>query len=146
MTRAASIIEWLKSEPAFRDAATRLAGMVELQAMLNAAYPQAPLTVLSLGEDGTLAVATRNAADAARLRQLEPSVVAGLRNRGAPVARLRIRPRRNRDLMASQPAGAPRAPIPAATLSHFEALESQAQSEGLRQAIRALLRHQRNVD
>ena len=146
MTRPTNIIDWLRTEPAFRDAASRLARLVELQAMLAAAYPQAPLTVLSLGEDGTLALATRNAADAARLRQLEPSVVAALRRRGAPVERLRIRPRRNLDRMTTGPVNAPRAPIPADALASFEALEHQSQSEGLRRAISALLRHQRAAD
>lgn len=94
-SKRASAIDWLQAEPAFREVASRLASMVELQAMVSASYPQSPLTVLSLSEDGTLAIAARNAAEAARLRQLEPTLVDHLRRRGAAVARLRIRTRRN---------------------------------------------------
>ena len=86
-------IDSLQTEPVFRELASRLASMVELQAMVSAAYPRASLTVLSLSEDGTLAIAARNAAEAARLRQVEPSLVESLRGRGAAVNRLRIRTR-----------------------------------------------------
>ena len=122
--------------------ASRLAGQVELQAMLAASYPQAPLVVLTLS-DGTLSVAARNAADAARLRQLEPTVIANLKRRGAGVERLRIRTRRNTDDSASAPRFTPRTPIPATALDGFAQLEGEAQSDTLRRAIAQLLRHQR---
>jgi len=142
-TKRASALDWLQAEPAFREVASRLASMVELQAMVSASYPQSPLTVLSLSDDGTLAIAARNAAEAARLRQLEPTLVDNLRRRGAAVARLRIRTRRNVGEAVRPPAGSPRGQIPEAALSGFEAIEASAQSEGLRRALAALIRHQR---
>jgi hypothetical protein len=141
--KRASAIDWLKVEPAFREVASRLASMVELQAMVSASYSQSPLTVLSLSEDGTLAIAARNAAEAARLRQLEPTLVDNLRRRGAAVARLRIRTRRNTADAVRPPPGPPRTPIPESALSGFEAIEASAQSEGLRRALAALIRRQR---
>ncbi|MFM7569069.1 MAG: DciA family protein [Betaproteobacteria bacterium] len=146
MSGRASAIDWLKAEPAFREVASRLSSMVELQAMVAASYPQSPVTVLSLSDDGTLAVAARNAAEAARLRQLEPTVVARLRQRGAAVQRLRIRSRRTADAVAQAPSGKPRGPIPQDALQAFESLQAQAQSEVLRRALGSLLRHQRAQD
>jgi hypothetical protein len=146
MSGRASAIDWLKAEPAFREVASRLSSMVELQAMVAASYPQSPVTVLSLSEDGTLAVAARNAAEAARLRQLEPTVVARLRQRGAAVQRLRIRSRRTADAVSQAPSGKPRDPIPQNALQAFESLQAQAQSEVLRRALGSLLRHQRAQD
>lgn len=146
MSGRASAIDWLKAEPAFREVASRLSSMVELQAMVAASYPQSPVTVLSLSEDGTLAVAARNAAEAARLRQLEPTVVARLRQRGAAVQRLRIRSRRTADAVSQAPSAKPRDPIPQNALQAFESLQAQAQSEVLRRALGSLLRHQRAQD
>jgi hypothetical protein len=136
-------IDSLQTEPVFRELASRLASMVELQAMVSAAYPQASLTVLSLSEDGTLAIAARNAAEAARLRQVEPSLVESLRGRGAAVNRLRIRTRRTLIDAARLAPPALRAPIPESALAAFDELGKTSESDGLKRAIERLVHHQR---
>ncbi len=136
-------IDWLHGEPAFRELASRLASLVELQAMVSATYPQSPLTVLSLSEDGTLALAARNAAEAARVRQLETTLVTGLRRRGAAVQRLRIRTRRTLAESARAPAPKHRAPIPDSALEAFATLETHTESDGLRRALADLVRRHR---
>ena len=136
-------IDSLHTDPVFRELASRLASMVELQAMVSAAYPQAPLTVLSLSDEGTLAIAARNAAEAARLRQIEPSLVDSLRRRGAAVSRLRIRTRRTAAESARLPPPALRSPIPDSALAEFAKLGETSASDSLKRALAQLVRHQR---
>lgn len=136
-------IDSLHGDPVFRELASRLASMVELQAMVSAAYPHAPLTVLSLSDDGTLALAARNAAEAARLRQIEPSLVDSLRRRGAAVSRLRVRTRRTAAESARLPPPTLRSPIPDSALAEFAKLGDTSASDGLKRALETLVRRQR---
>jgi hypothetical protein len=133
--------DWLSTDPAYRELALRIGGLVELQAMMSASYPELRVDVLSL-EGGTLAVAARNAALAARLRQLEPSVVGALRRRGAAVERLRIRTRLGHDAGAAATPSQPRPPIPQSALSALRDVGAQVEEGALRQAIERLLTHQ----
>jgi hypothetical protein len=99
--------------------------------------------VLSLSDEGTLAIAARNAAEAARLRQIEPSLVDSLRRRGAAVSRLRIRTRRTAAESVRLPPPALRSPIPDSALAEFAKLGETSASDSLKRALAQLVRHQR---
>lgn len=125
--------------------ALRVGRLVELQAMVGACCPGLTLEVLSL-EAGTLALAAGNAAEASRLRQLEPTVVAGLRRRGAAVERLRIRTRRGQAARQAAVSGQPRQPIPAHALDTLGHLGTSIGPGRLREALERLLANRRGID
>ncbi len=135
-------IDWLQTEPAFQGLASKISGMVELQALLNRAYPHGAVEVLSL-EGDTLVVAAGHSAAAARLRQLAPSVVNAMQSRGVRVSQLRVRTRRGADGDPRRQPPAPRAPIPASALEALHTLRQEARSDSLRDALGALLRQHR---
>lgn len=138
MKRPQSAADWLGQDPEVRELALRVGRLVELQAMVSACCPGLALEVLSLDE-GTLALAAANASEASRLRQLEPSLVAALRRRGAAVERLRIRTRRGLTARNQQAAGLPRHPIPAHALHHLGDLGAALAPGRLREAVERLL-------
>ena len=145
MSSRQNVASWLGADPALRELALRIGSLVELQAMLSASYPDCPVDVLSLDE-GTLAVAARNAAEASRLRQREPSVVATLRRRGAAVERLRIRTRRNLEPPSQAMSLEPRAPIPASALDALDQLGARMEPGKLTDAISRLIAKRRAPD
>lgn len=137
-------IDWLQTEPAFQGLASKISGMVELQALLNRAYPHGAVEVLSL-EGDTLVVAAGHSAAAARLRQLAPSVVSAMQSRGVKVSQLRVRTRRSAPSDARRQAAAPRPPIPASAIEALQTLREEARSDSLRDALGSLLRQHRRA-
>lgn len=142
MKRSRSAADWLGMDPEVRDLSLRVGRLIELQALLAASVESGGIEVLSL-EDGTLAVATANASEAARLRQREPSVVAALRRRGAAVERLRIRTRRSSANAQAATPGAPRAPIPVTAIDSLARLGSDLPQGTLREALASLVARRR---
>ena len=142
MKRSRSAADWLGMDPEVRDLRLRVGRLIELQALLAASVESGGIEVLSL-EDGTLAVATANASEAARLRQREPSVVAALRRRGAAVERLRIRTRRSSTNAQAAIPGAPRAPIPVTAIDSLARLGSDLPEGTLREALASLVARRR---
>lgn len=132
---------WLDAETGFRALAARVDRLLALQGHLAAACPRIPLTVVSLDEQ-TLTVSTPNAAWAARLRQMTPTLLAVVHQDCAQVNRIRIVPQRRAEA-AARPAVAPRAAVPARALGEMAELMSGLEGSPLKQALANLIRRQR---
>ena len=137
---ARPVFAWLGEDATARALAQRADRMVALQAALALASPLSGLVALELDTAGVLRVAAPSAAAAAKLRQLEPSLVAALRRQGWTVERLRVRPQ-PREGSPPPPPLPPRDPMPAQALAAFGAIAREAPEGALRDALRALLRH-----
>lgn len=131
---------WLGQQPGFRDLSDRAERLLVLQSDLQGCAPMLGLQVLGI-ENETLLVGAAGAAAAAKLRQMEPSILGCLRARGWPIAKIRFRPR-SRGTVPTPPPPRIKPPIPDAALSALEALEASASTPALRDAIAALLRTQ----
>ena len=132
---------WLGEDPNCRQLALAAERLVALQAALVALAPLPGLIVLGLEGDGVLKVATPSAAAAAKLRQLEPSLLAGLVAKGWQVSHIRFRPRPASGAPPA-PLAEPRAPIPASALAGFDALVQGTPTGALKEALTRLLRRQ----
>src|SRR5215210_5394386 len=84
-------LSWLGEEPAFARVAEHSRRMRELQRDVARCVPAMTLTVLALDRDA-LVLAAPHAGIAAKLRQFEPTLIAGLAERGWRVTRIRFRP------------------------------------------------------
>lgn len=135
---ARPVLAWLGDDPQCRQLALQAERMVALQSALAAVSALPGLIPLALDEDGTLKVVTTSAAAAAKLRQLEPSLVAQLVAQGWVVRRIRFRPQPLSETPAPPPAE-PRAPIPAGALAQFDALARDTPAGPLKQALARLL-------
>ncbi len=131
---------WLGQQPSFRELTDRAERLLALQGDLQLCLPAQQVTVLAL-EDDTLVVAAAGSAAAAKLRQMAPSVLAGMRARGWSLARIRFRPR---PPGSAPPRPAPRikAPIPETALAGLQAPSQQVANPALQQALEQLLRTQ----
>lgn len=138
---ARPIHTWLEQESSFRAVAARVDRLVALQATLSEACPRVPMTVMSI-DDETLTVSTPNAAWAARLRQLEPTLRAALQAKRAKINRIRIVPQRAGGT-STAPARVPKQPIPAEALGALAQLRDTVEGAPLKEALTNLLRHQR---
>jgi len=136
-TPARHALGWLEGQRDFRTLTDRASRLLALQQDLRSCAAARALVALGL-EDDTLLAGTPGAAAAAKLRQLEPSIVAHLAARGWKVRRIRFRPM-PAGAVAPAPAPAERAPIPASALAGFAALSSQAASPALKDALEHLL-------
>lgn len=134
---------WLDAEASFRALAARVDRLVALQARLAEACPRVPLAVMSL-EEATLTVATPNAAWAARLRQMAPTLLEVLRRDCAQVSRIRIVPQRH-GAAPAPPAAAPRPAVPPHALAELARLTAGIEASPLKQALANLIRHQRRA-
>lgn len=134
---------WLDAEANFRALAARVDRLVALQARLAEACPRIPLVVMSL-EAATLTVATPNAAWAARLRQMAPTLLEVLRRDCAQVSRIRIVPQR-RGAAPAPVASAPRPAVPPHALAELARLTAGIEASPLKQALANLIRHQRRA-
>ena len=129
---------WLEQTPEFRALTDRADRLLALQADLALCAPGRGLTALAL-EDGALQIGTPGAAAAAKMRQLEPTLVAQLNTRGWNVRRIRFKPMRS-GMVAPPPPWAPRAPIPPDAQRALETLSVGAVSQALREALMRLAR------
>lgn len=140
-TTARSVTGWLDTESGFRALAARVDRLVALQALLAAACPRIPMTVVSVDEQ-TLTVMTPSAAWAGRLRQMTPTLLTVVRQDCAQLSRIRIVPQRRTE-GARRDAGAPRAAVPARALGELAQLMADAEGPALKQALANLIRRQR---
>ncbi|MEN9316913.1 MAG: hypothetical protein RIS35_3306 [Pseudomonadota bacterium] len=130
---------WLERQPEFQALTDRASRLLALQTDLRQCAPARGLTALGL-EDDTLVAGTAGAAAAAKLRQLEPTIIAHLAQRGWNVRRIRFRPLPIGAIAPPVPIE-PKAPIPASALEAFRSLAESASNPGLKAAVGALLRH-----
>jgi len=142
-TTARPVASWLGSESGFRALAARVDRLVALQARLVAACPHVPMTVTSLDAQ-TLTVTTPNAAWAARLRQMAPTLLAVVHQDCSEVNRIRIVPQRRAD-GPLRAASRPHAAVPERALGDFAELMAGIESSPLKQALANLIRHQRQT-
>ncbi|GAA4402161.1 hypothetical protein [Quisquiliibacterium transsilvanicum] len=131
---------WLGQQPGFKELTDRARRLLDLQADLQLCAPALGLQVLGVEEE-TLLVGAQGAAAAAKLRQVEPSILACLRARGWQLAKVRFRPR-SRGSVPPPPAPRIKPPIPEAALEQLRALAESTASPALRQALDDLLRSQ----
>jgi hypothetical protein len=139
-SQARPVFAWLGEDATARALALQADRMVALQSALALASPLPGLVALELDAAGVLRVAAPSAATAAKLRQLEPSLVAGLRRQGWSVERVRVRPQ-PREGAVPPPEAPPRGPMPAQALAAFDALAREAPEGALKEALQTLLRH-----
>jgi len=140
-TTARPVASWLDAESGFRALAARVDRLVALQARLVAACPRIPMTVVSLDAQ-TLTVTTPNAAWAARLRQMAPTLLAVVHQDCPQVNRIRILPQRRAE-GAARGLRSPRAAVPAQALGEFAQLMAGIEPSPLKQALANLIRRQR---
>lgn len=131
-------IGWLEARPEFRTLTDRAARLLALQADLRRCAPARALTALGV-EGDTLLVGTAGAAAAAKMRQLEPTIVTHLVAHGWTIRRVQFRPLPV-GAVAPRALEIPRADIPPSALAQFEAISEEASSPVLKQALANLLR------
>lgn len=136
---------WLEDAADYRSVAAQAARLIEIARHLREIHAAQEMTVLGF-DLGTLKIACKNAAEAARLRQIEPRLVAQLRHRGVAVERMKIQTTRHSSMSK---AGAPtrlstgRAPIPAATLDALGEIRERLEAGRLATALITLITRQR---
>lgn len=90
-TAPRNALAWLENQAEFQALADRAERLLALQADLSTVAPAHSLVAMGI-ENEALVVGTPNASTAAKLRQLEPSIAAALRDRGWQIKRIRFRP------------------------------------------------------
>lgn len=130
-------IGWLEQQVEFRSLAARAATLLDLQADLRRCTPGLALTVLGL-DGGDLLVGALNAPAAAKLRQLAPSILRAMQDRGWQVRRIRFRPQPASFEVSPAPARTKDA-IPAQALSELEALGEATTNLALKEALANLV-------
>ena len=135
---AGHVLAWLGRHQGFDALTARAEVLLALQADLDCLDTSATggarrLTALGL-QDDVLVLSAPGAALAAKLRQIEPSLLAGLAVRGWKVKRIRIQPQPPRQ-GAPTPPPTPKAPVPASAVAAFEALGRQVDDPGLKRAL-----------
>ncbi|HMN79495.1 MAG TPA: hypothetical protein PKA20_06145 [Burkholderiaceae bacterium] len=135
--------DWLARQPGFQDLAAHSSRLARLQADLDRCAPMKGLVVNSL-TDSVLVVTTRTAGLAAKLRQCEPSLLAGLTRSGWKVSRIRIRPQPQRAAdRPPAPAVRQKSPVPAAALAQLNELIGRTEDGPLKEALAAMVRRHR---
>lgn len=140
-----AVSDWLGEESDFRSLAAQASRLIAITQTLKNIHPQHPMIVLGL-DAGTLRLSARNASEGARIRQIEPRLVAQLRQHGIAVERLRIQSRRaetasgerTRSGLAQQ-----RQAIPDAALAELGAITAEMVPGRLGEALKTLLERQR---
>lgn len=134
---------WLEQEATFRSLTDRAGQLLALQGELRLCAPTLELIAMGIDQD-TLVVGTPGAGSAAKLRQLEPTIIARLGARGWTVKRIRFRPT-PRGMAPPAPPVRPRAPIPASVLPALTALASTVEGDALKQALEHLAKAHRRA-
>jgi hypothetical protein len=132
-TRNAS--SWLRNEPVFAALGEHAARLTALQADLEQAMPELGLLVVALERD-TLVVGAAHAAVAAKVRQIGPTVLAGLARRGWKIEKIRFKPQW-RPVAVVAPRRAKEAPS-AQAIAAIDALSDRIEDPRLRAALRRL--------
>ena len=131
---------WLDQEAGFRALADRAQRLLALQEDLRRSAAGLELTALGVEHD-CLLVGTPGAAVAAKLRQMEPTIVEDLYSRGWQIKRIRFRPQPKAGSAAARFEA--RAAIPASALARLGDLAKETSSPALKEALANLLRGQR---
>ena len=133
--RSRNVLSWLSAEPAFArlgEQATRLAA---LEADVRRALPGLALTVVAF-EHKQLVVGASHASMAAKVRQVEPTLIAALGRQGWAVEKVRFKP-----LFREPAASIPRRDKPppgAQALAQITDLSERIDHPGLKDALARL--------
>ncbi|MCL4747681.1 MAG: hypothetical protein KJZ83_20040 [Burkholderiaceae bacterium] len=137
-TASRNVLGWLEQQAEFGALADRAERLLALQSDLCACAPSHSLVAMGITNEALL-VGTANASTAAKLRQLEPSIVGALRDRGWQIKRIRFRPQPP-GANASKPAAAIKPPIPPSALGGLADLREEVSNPALKEALTNLLR------
>ena len=97
-----TVSQALKRDPRFQALQTHLDTLTRLQAALDAGWPQLRLKVRNL-KAGSLSLTAPSAAQAARLRQIEPSLLQALQTQEREVTRIVFKPQTRRAIIEPPP-------------------------------------------
>jgi hypothetical protein len=126
---------WLRTEPGFARLGEQAGRLAALQADLARGVPTLPLTVVAFERD-TLVVGAAHAAVAAKVRQMEPTILGALARRGWRIQKIRFkpqwRPEPSRPKRRDQDMPGPEA------VAGIEALSEQVEDPRLKAALRRL--------
>jgi hypothetical protein len=133
--RARNAEAWLRAEPGFAALREQAARLADLQADLARCVPGLGLVAVALERD-LLVVGAAHAAVAAKVRQVEPTIVAALAQRGWAIRRIRFKPQ-----WRPAPGGPARAPKSApgpGAIAEVAALAERVEDPALKAALRRL--------
>lgn len=128
-------ITWLRTEPGFARLGEQASRLAALQEDLKRSMPTLVLSVIALEKD-TLVVGAAHAAVAAKVRQLEPTLIAALARRGWKIDRIRFKPQW-RPVETAPVRTVKNGPGPEATAG-IEALAVQVEDPRLKAALHRL--------
>jgi hypothetical protein len=133
--RSASALDWLRGDPSFAHLSEQARTLDALTEVVRSSLPGLPVTVIAY-DNGRLVVGAAHAAVAARIRQVEPSLIAALTRAGWAVSAIRFKPQWQ---APAKTAARPNKPVPdAAALAHVSALSDRVAHTGLRDALKRL--------
>lgn len=89
--KARPVLSWLSTEPGFARLGEQADRLARLQEDVARALPGMALTVVAF-EQGRLVVGAAHAAVAAKVRQVEPTLIAALKRRGWSVDTVKFKP------------------------------------------------------
>lgn len=133
--RSAPALEWLRADPSFAHLGEQTRTLAALQDDVRRSLPGLPLTVVAF-QGGRLVVGAAHAAVAAKIRQMEPSLIAALTRAGWVVESVRFKPQ-----WQAPEAGRRRPPKQApgqSAIASVKALSEQVAHTGLRDALQRL--------
>lgn len=133
--RAAAAHEWLRADPSFAHLGEQTRTLAALQDAVRRCLPGMPLTVVAF-QGGRLVVGAAHAAVAAKMRQVEPSLIAALTRSGWVVESVRFKSQWQAP--ETGPARALKPAPGASAIACVTALSEQVQHTQLRDALRRL--------
>lgn len=133
--RSRHAMAWLRSEPVLAALGEQASRLAALQADLDRCAPGLGLTVVALERDA-LVVGAAHAAVAAKVRQIGPTLVAGLARAGWRIATVRFKPQWRPPV--APPARRPKQPPGADAVADIAALSERIEDPKLKAALRRL--------
>lgn len=130
--RPVSALDWLHTDPSFASVGEQARALETLTALVRSVLPGQPVSVIAYDRDRVV-IGAAHAAWAARIRQVEPSLITALRAAGWTVNSIRFKP-----LWQAQETASPRriksAPGEQA-MAEVSALVQRIEHPGLREAL-----------
>ena len=133
--RSRNAAAWLRNEPVLAALGEQVSRLAALQVELDRCAPGLGLAVVALERD-TLVVGAAHAAVAAKVRQVGPTVLAGLARAGWRIERIRFKPQWRAP--AAAPARRPKQPPGERAVADIAALSERVEDPKLKAALRRL--------
>ena len=141
LTAGKPAVDWLSSDHQFSLLIQTQAKLASIQADLNQHLSLRGLQVASI-ESQTLTLITSGAAQAAKLRQVEPVILARLKQIGVDCSRINVRPQSVFPAIKPPPID-PRTPISAQAITKIETNITKLDDGPIKRALTNLLENQR---